>query len=401
LFNDWSVGKSSAELLVKRLGDAAAAVLSGDLKRIVDLDGVRRRIEEKLKELAPSRVIMTYDLHSELQPVGSFFLPAPGSEIVLSASATYDLLRINTPPTFTAKCEVDPFDINLFEVVTLSFDGAQFVNDSAKGSDFNVVYRDFKLGPAAEFLKPLESLMNPGGSGPFVRPSTDSPGIEVGYLLDLGIISVGALAFINVSIEASCVLPFNNDPAVFTASIGQPDRPVLLSCLPYVGGGFLTLYANAHQMIGFAASFEFGGGGGFAFGPLSGQGRISTGIYLRKQFDTVQIDGFFYVGGEAHIACFTIAASLVVRVSHHTPGGTMEGSAVFTFSFSIGFAKLRYSVGVRRSINKGFSSSGSRAIPAAAFAGASIATITSTAPGLQEDWLKHNSYFADINGFPA
>src|SRR4029077_14818795 len=109
-----------------------------------------------------------------------------------------------------------------------------------------------------------------------------SPGIEVGYILDLGIISVGALAFINVSISASCMLPFDKRPAVFTASIGREDRPVLLSCLPYVGGGFLTLYANAHEMIGFAASFEFGGGGAFAFGPLSGQGRISTGIYLRK-----------------------------------------------------------------------------------------------------------------------
>jgi hypothetical protein len=238
--------------------------------------------------------------------------------------------------------------------------------------------------------------MNPGASGPFIRPSTESPGIEVGYILDLGIISIGALAFINVSISASCILPFDKRPAVFTASIGREDRPVLLSCLPYVGGGFLTLYANAHEMIGFAASFEFGGGGAFAFGPLSGQGRISTGIYLRKLGQNVQIDGFFYVGGEAHIACFAIAASLVVRVSHQSPGGAMRGSAVFTYSFSIGFAKLRYSVGVQRTIGKGFSAKSLNLSSQSAAVGA---VITSNALGLQEDWLTYNSYFANVNGF--
>ncbi|RWP58625.1 hypothetical protein [Mesorhizobium sp.] len=404
LFRDWSNGKSSVELLAKQLVAAATAVLSGDLKRIVDLEGVRRRIEEKLKELVPSRVALNYDMHCDLKDVGNFFQAGEGSQITLAARATYNLLEVNKPPQFSAACEVDAFAVNLFDVVTLEFDGASFVNDSAKGSDFNIAYRDFKLGPSAEFLKPLESLMNPGGSGPFVRPASGLPGIEVGYVLDLGIISIGAMAFINVSISASCVLPFDKRPAVFTASIGREERPVLLSCLPYVGGGFLTLYANAKEMIGFAASFEFGGGGAFAFGPLSGQGRISTGIYLRKLGKNVTIEGFFYVGGEARIACFAIAASLVVRVSHQTPGGTMHGSAVFTYSFSIGFAKLRYSVGVQRTLGKGFSGRAmiAAAVDVKAGAGSGVGVIIeSDAYGLDEDWRTYHSYFSDLNGFPA
>ncbi|MDX1124782.1 hypothetical protein GOL24_10750 [Sinorhizobium medicae] len=398
LFKDWSSGTSSVELLAKQLVAAATAVLRGDLKRIVDLEGVRRRVEEKLKELVPSRIALNYDMRCDLQDVGTFFKAGDGSQVTLAARATYDLLKANRPPQFSALCQVDAFEVNLFKVVTIGFDGASFVNDSAKGSDCNIVYRDFKLGPSAEFLKPLESLMNPGGSGPFVRPARGSPGIEVGYVLDLGIISIGAMAFINVSISASCLLPFDKRPAVFTASIGREERPVLLSCLPYVGGGFLTLYANAKEMIGFAASFEFGGGGAFAFGPLNGQGRISTGIYLRQLGQNVTIQGFFYVGGEARIACFAIAASLVVRVSHQTPGGTMHGSAVFTYSFSIGFAKLRYSIGVQRTIGKGFSG---RAMIAAAVAGHAGAIIESGALGLEEDWRTYHSYFSEMNGFPS
>ncbi|MBR1300653.1 hypothetical protein [Bradyrhizobium sp. AUGA SZCCT0042] len=410
LFEDWKSGRSSAAMLAKQLADAAGVVLSGDLKRIVDLEGARRRIEEKLKEMVPSRIALNYDLKADLSKVAGaisggssfeFFLPKPKSQITLSARASYDLIDPKTPPKFTATCQIDPFDINLFNVVTLGFDGALFINESGKGSDFKITYRDFELGPQAEFLKPLQSLMNPDGSGPYVRPSKQFAGIEVGYVLDLGIISFGAIAFINVSISAACELPFGKGAAVFTASIGREDRPVLLSCLPYVGGGFLTLYADARQIIGFAASFEFGGGGAFAFGPLRGQGRISTGIYLRKMSGQgVQIDGFFYVGGEAQIACFAIAASLMVRVSHQ-PDGTMRGSAVFTFSFSIGFVKLRYSVGVSRTIGKGFSSSGKAASqvylmsPAAALSRATVAYIKSDEMSLQDNWKGYDNYFSD------
>jgi hypothetical protein len=281
--------------------------------------------------------------------------------------------------------------------------------ETGKGSDFNVVYKDFELGPNAAFLKPLQSLMNPGGSGPYVRINSD-PGIEAGYSLDLGIISIGTVSFSNVSINAACVLPFTGKHATFTASIGREDRPVLLSIAPYIGGGFLKLIADSKRILGFSAAFEFGGGGAFAYGPLSGQGRITTGVYVRvlhsgdKGEDGVLIEGFFYAGGEAHIACFAISATLVVRISHR-PSGSMQGSAVFTFSFSIGFAKLRYSVGVAKNMGAGFS--GSRAA-AQLFVKDPIAdpnqpaaTVTCLARAQQEDWLTYQTYFArDIIGFP-
>ncbi|WP_271540902.1 hypothetical protein [Bradyrhizobium sp. CCBAU 45321] len=403
LFGAWGQSKSSAQVLGAQIADAAAAVASGDLKRLVDLESVRRRIEEKLKELVPAKVVLSYDLQCGLKEAGPF-IPGPDSQVTLTAGGTFDLLNPQEPPRFTAACTVDAFAVDLFGVVKLFFDRAQFVNESGKGTDFNVSYRDFELGPSAAFLKPLESLMNPGGSGPFVRMRSDGPGIEAGYSLDLGIISIGALAFINVSINASCVLPFDKTPALFVASIGRKDRPVLLSCAPYIGGGFLALYANAKKMVGFEASFEFGGGGAFKFGPLSGQGRITTGIYLRRLGEEgILIEGFFYAGGDAHIACFAISATLVVRITHQ-PGGSMQGSAVFTFSFSMGFAKLRYSVGVQRSMGQGFSGAHG-AVAAFGFLDAPPAAtgprLRSDAVSQQQDWVTYQTYFAEVDGFPA
>lgn len=117
------------------------------------------------------------------------------------------------------------------------------------------------------------------------------------------------------------------------------------------------------------------------------------------------IEGFFYAGGEAHIACFAISATLVVRVSHR-PSGSMQGSAVFTFSFSIGFAKLRYSVGVAKSMGAGFSGSRASAVlfmkePVRDQNQPAAAMVTCLASAQQEDWLTYQTYFAsDIIGFP-
>ncbi|MER9102641.1 hypothetical protein NKH95_01700 [Mesorhizobium sp. M0848] len=422
LFDDWGHGRSSAALLFDNLRKAADVVLSGDLKRLVDLEGARRVIDERLRSLVPSQISVEYDLESDLSPFPTskpIFIPGDQSRLVIAASAVYDLLDAGRAPVLKAECRIEAFDINLFDIVTLIFDGARFTSGSEQGSHFDLTYKDFQLGPTAAFLQPLQALMNPGASGPFVRPLAGRPGIEAGYTLDLGIISIAAMSFSNVAIRASCSLPFDNSEAEFTASIGAEDRPVLLSILPYTGGGFLSLTSSAKRITGFAASFEFGGGGAFQFGPLSGQGRISTGIYLRKYMqddqDFVVIDGFFYAGGEAHIACFGVAATLVVRVGQDA-GGNLVGRATFTYSFSLGITKVEFKVGVSRRIGKGFGGGGGAGSSgdtlrlakrppfivgmAGTRADAEIATVACQAVSQVEDWARYLTYFAnDISGF--
>ncbi|MHB8268868.1 hypothetical protein [Bradyrhizobium sp.] len=420
LFTDWREGRSSAELLVDRLKRAAELILSGDLARVVDLEGARRRIEAKLKEMIPSKISLGYDFSVEMKNVGKLFLPKGDKLLTIAAAASYDLLDASNPPVFTALATLSPFDVDLFDVVTLMFDGARFSNDSRKGSDFKLAYRDFKLGSKAEFIKPLESILNPKGSGPYVRPLRGSPGIEAGYSLDIGIVSIGTLSFANVSLNAACRLPFDNRQAIFSVSIGRRDKPFLISALPYTGGGFLGLLANSKKIIGFEASFEFGGGGAFKFGLLEGQGRICLGIYVNQVDDPggeqgTTIEGFFYAGGEAHVSCFSVSATLVVRIAQQA-GGSMHGSAVFTFSFSLGFTDITFKIGVEKNEGKGFSGSGSAnllgqdftrfaalgspgSIPLRFLPGA---WITSEAVSQSVDWNRYQSYFTDdIDGFAS
>jgi hypothetical protein len=426
LFADWSNGRASSALLANQLKEAAQTVLSGDLARLVDLEGARRRIESKLKEMVPSKVSLSYGISAELQPFASIFLPRANSQLVIDANASYNLLNANNPPLFTAVARLGPFDINLFEVVTLMFDGARFINDSRKGSDFKLFYNDFKLGSKAEFIKPLETFLNPSSSGPYVIAMRGAPGIEAGYSLDLGTIMIGSLSFANVSLNAACRLPFDNRQAIFTTSIGRRDKPFLISCLPYTGGGFLGLLATSKRIIGFEASFEFGGGGAFKLGIIEGQGRICCGFYVSQVESPDEggeqgalIEGFFYAGGEAHVTCFCVSSTFVVRISQQ-PGGSMQGSAEFTFSFSLGITDIEFRIGVKKSEGKGFSGSKSSALPlgrtryaAAAISDAAAApasdesdrkgaTIEALAVSQIADWRRYRSYFAnDIDGFPA
>jgi hypothetical protein len=249
MFTDWRNGRASSVLLANQLKEAAQVVLSGDLARVVDLEGARRRIEGKLKEMVPSKVSLTYGISAELQRFASIFLPGANSQLTIDANASYDLLKPSNPPLFTAVAELGPFDVNLFEVVTLMFNGARFVNDSGKNSDFKLFYNDFKLGPKAEFIKPLETFLNPSSSGPYVVAMRGAPGIEAGYSLDLGTIMIGSLSFANVSLNAACRLPFDNRQAIFTTSIGRRDKPFLISCLPYTGGGSWACWRRANASL--------------------------------------------------------------------------------------------------------------------------------------------------------
>ena len=100
-------------------------------------------------------------------------------------------------------------------------------------------------------------------------------------------------------------------------------------------------------MIGFEASFEFGGGGSLAFGPLTAQARIQVGVYVRllkiKDRLSTTISGTFFAGGTANIWIFSFSTSLAVRLGS-ADGGAMYGEAVFTFSFSLGLVDYDFAI---------------------------------------------------------
>lgn len=349
----WS-GDPALVTIVKRLGRIDASSLRFAVVRALDLKAFRDQIEARLRELIPTRARLSYDLGGDLKTFPStgkpFLEPGKGAKLMLGTRAEVDLLQFDKkPPTVTVVGEVGPFTLSLlpmFEAVKINFRGLTFTAGSGRTPDFNVRFGGTEIGPDAQFLEQLQEYLSPKGGGLKVALSSNSPGIEASYGVNLGTFGVGTLSFSNVVLFAGAVLPFDNKPAAFKISIGRPSAPFLISSTIFGGGGYLALTTKSNgEFESFECSFDYGGVAAFGFGPLSGQGQLTLGIYIRFG-DNPQIGGTFMARGAASIACFGFSTSLFVRLKQKDPQSEMEGEATYSFSFSLGIHDIDFSVNV-------------------------------------------------------
>ena len=403
----------------------------------IDLRPLRREIESRIRDLIPSRVTLDYALNNELDSFPGndpIFQPGPNTRLTLQARTTINLL----PDAFghlktelAVHGEMGPFAIALlgsrFDVVTLFFDGLSFNSGSGRSPDFKVRFRDVKMGQKAKFLEQLQSYLSPKGGGFYLRfLAGGAPGIEAGYGINLGVIGVGTLSFSNVVLNAAVRLPFEQSAdARFIVSIGRSDAPFLISSTIFGGGGYLALIANTQRFVGFEASFDYGGVAAFGFGPLQGIGRLTMGIYLHKEDTQTALGATFFAGGEAHIACFSLATALMVRLVQDN-GGPMCGTATYVYAFSIGIKDIEFPVVVAKNEGQtmgGGTKSGALSPPRTRLAALSTGTMSDAGPAVplpcdadgsftgqahveqampkqDEDWRAYREYF-DVSLRPA
>ena len=362
LLGQWRSPGPAVSRLLAQVRDVMADILRGQAVQLLDLQSVRRQVESEIRRLIPSKANLTYDFSAALEAVPNsgapIFLPDPGTQLTINTRTTIDLLG-SAPPDAEVRAELGPFAIKLlgsFDVVTLMFDRATFRSRTGAGPEFNIAFNRVVLGEQAKFLEELSAYLSPpNGNGFFL--SLLGRGVQAGFRLNLGTISIGTISFINVNLNAACELPFDGGEARFITGLSSPDAPFLISEVPYGGGGHLSLIANSHGIVGCDASFQWGGVAAFSYGPLEAVGRISIGVELRKEQDRTTLTGLFYAGGSAHILCFGVSASLTVRLVHDN--GHMSGEATYSFSFSAGFITFDFSIDVSFGMNQQFQSSAS------------------------------------------
>jgi hypothetical protein len=370
--SDWQKNGGPALVQIATNVEAVAnKLLHGKLTDFIDVGAFIETIENELLQFIPVQYDMKYDFGTHVGDLGDLFAiirdddpprtPDVGDDedkdLTLSAHLSVNLLD-PSKRSLTIQGTLQPFKVELLpqlNAVTLKFAPATFTSSDGSKPKFDVKVSDVEIGPALEFLKTLGSFLSPkGGNGFFITPQWAPPGIEAGFGIDLGTISLGEVSFLNVSLGASCLLPFDDRPAQFYVNLSRRDAPFMISALPFGGGGFFSLIATSKGIVGFESSFEGGFVAAFSYGPLDAEGRICLGIYVAKNSTSAQISGYFFAGGSAHIACFAVSAALLV--SFISDGSSMTGQATFTFTFSVGLCDFSYSVGVSHSLGGGFSS---------------------------------------------
>lgn len=370
----WSNRTASPIILFSNLRQVLTAVLRGDLAQFVDLNQIRREVDEAIRKMVPARIKRSFDLKLKIGNLGELLmfndtklgLPKPHPKglpetLVLRANGVIDVLRPQNS-TYDAEGFLPGFALKIlpgFDVATFLFPPTTFSGGQGKPFNLSLKVERVELGSKVQFLKDIQSILPApkSGSGFYMRALTGRGGLGIvaGYALPVSPITIGNMFIDNLSLNIAAELPFDKGDARFVMSVSRPEAPFMISVAPYAGAGHFGLIANPKGIIGFEASFQFGGGGGFSFGPLTGKGRISVGVFVRKISGLTELYATFYAGGSARIACFGVGAQLYVRMSQQ--GGNVEGEAIFTFSFSIGIKDIEFSVAVYKR-EKGSADSG-------------------------------------------
>ena len=374
----WQSSQMAAPLqMAARAKEIVAIVMRGQVFSLVDFSAIRDRVEQQIKQLVPLRANLSHSFGGPFDdPDGikaltfGVFYPLKDSELKISTNIKVEFLNPNKKPELNVVGNLGPFAIKLIgdylDAVTITFKGARFTIKDGGSPKVDLFYDDFKIGKDLEFVQKLQVLLSPEkGTGFFLKLRTNPLGIEAGYGLVMPIFMLGNVSFSNISLNASMIIPFDGGETRFRASLSRIDAPFTIAAAPYGGSGYFGIEADAGGIVGFDASFEYGGAAAFQFGPLKGQGRLMLGIYIRQSKITlppengatenrtqnlVEIMATFFVGGTASIWIFNFGASLYVRLG--MSGGNMVGEATFTFSFSCGFVDFDYSITVKRQENK-------------------------------------------------
>lgn len=343
-------------------------VLQADIGALVDFSAIREAIQKELIRILPTRQTREFDYATPIQPFGGIFIPQEPGTFRLISRNTIDVsgvlegdgLSEGIEVEATALAELSPFAIRLlgsFNALTLHFSKATMTWKLGGTPTFDIDFLDYEIGPELEFVEQIASSMG-GKYGNFYVKLLAAPlGVKAGYKLLIPSINLGGITFMNVGLAASALLPFEKRKAQFRASLSSRKSPFMIIAGVWGGGGHFALESDGRRITAFDASFVFGGGGAISYGPLTLQGRVSVGIFIRKVGSLTEISGDFFAGGSGKIAIFGISASLTVTIGMDGTGA-MTGSAVFRFSFSIGFAKIRFAITLFKKEGKGFSTAG-------------------------------------------
>jgi ABC-type transporter Mla subunit MlaD len=342
---------------------AHAAVL-----RLFDADRLRQELADALKDVVPaSRTLsskLTLPMSTTSIGIGTF-RPAGSEPLVLSGETTVKFLD---PGVTGARCEgyVPPFELDILSILNINFrHGVRFTKTGLNAQPevkAPLGAEDIKFGDKLSFLADLSKSLSfgGGGDGPYTLVHVDRPAIEAGYRVGIPVITLG-VTFTNIHFAGAIVLPFSNESARVRAALGSIDSQFMISAGIYGGSGFMALEASPRGIEVFEACFEFGGIASIGYGPLQGTAYVTTGAYVRKDGTGCTFAAVFSAGFCAHIACFGVSAAFTLRLAKRDGDSGIEGEAQLTFTFSLGLAKVSYTIHVGRRMEAGFGGGGNSA----------------------------------------
>ncbi len=287
-----------------------------------------------------AKAISHYRVDDPVNPIGNFNGGAsdPGlkdPEMVVDASLTN-------------------FKLNLFGCVIVWFDKLQFKMKAGEKPDVNPKLHDqhaVVFGGPLEFINTLSEIIPSNGFSDPPKLDVGPSGIGVGYSLAIPTVAVGIFSLQNMSIGALLRLPFDGDPVSIRFNFSERQKPFLLTVSLFGGGGFFALALDNSGVREVEAAFEFGAMAAINLGVASGSVYVKAGIYFHWKTDTVELEGYFDLGGEMSVlGIISVSIKFHLSLGYYKSGGKSEvkGQATLTVEIEILFFSVSVSVTCER-----------------------------------------------------
>lgn len=351
----------------QRFGDRLQETAAAKVMELVDLRNEMNLLDVSLKKLLPTQRLLNYQYAVPLDDISVagliWFRPEKKDAAVPPALQIRSNTSINIASgsvTSAFSGETNPFFIDIGkggEFLTLKFGAFSFGGGTGKSTSFKAPLQGVTIGEKMAFLAALAAFMgtqdsakgdsNKPPTGPYVNRRALGPGILAGYRLGFPVFSIGAMGFANVFFDAHCELPFDAADSVVRLSLSTRQSPMTIFYGVYGGSAYFQIEGDRNGTRRVDISLEFGGASAIAYGPLSGIGRVMTGVMVSKEKGgSGTLSALFTADFTGHIACFGIAACFSLRMTQKSEG--VSGVATLTYSFSCGPAKVTFRVSVVR-----------------------------------------------------
>lgn len=246
------------------------------------------------------------------------------------------------------------FKLNLFGCVIIWFDWIKFKMKAGEKPDVDPKLHDTTpvvFGGPLEFINTLSEVIPSNGFSDPPMLDISPSGISVRYSLEIPTLAVGIFSLQNMAIGALLRLPFDGDPVSVRFNFSERQKPFLLTVSLFGGGGFFALSLDNSGVREVEAAFEFGAMAAIDLGVASGSVYVKAGIYFHWKTDTVELEGYFEMGGEMSVlGIISVSLKFHLSLGYYKSGGKSEvkGQAILTVEIDILFFSVSVSVKCER-----------------------------------------------------
>lgn len=305
--------------------------------------------EEAINRI-PKEIQIIFKWDPEVDSFGPFLVKGDKKD-TFSLTAITTVPLTGKAPSFAVNAYLKNFAIDLFEIITISFDLVKFSADSGAKMNVDPKINAVEFGGPLGFVNELKEFLK---FGDMFSIDIQPTGLLLTVNIGLPDVAVGAFSLMNINLGATLTLPFTGDPVRFRFHFCERESPFRLTVYIFGGGGFFAIELGMDGLELMEAALEFGVCASMNIGVASGSVSVMAGIYFKMEMkngqEKISLTGYVRANGELSIlGLITISVEFYLGLTWESgPPDRVWGEAKVTVKVEILFFSKSFTLTVRK-----------------------------------------------------